>query len=463
MLRPYDIGETMKYYLKTYGCQMNVHDSEKIAGIFAESGHEESAGPGSADVVVLNTCSIREKAEHKFYSGLGRLKKAKANNPNLKIAVAGCIAQQEGEKLFKRFPYVDFIFGPNNIDSVQEWIENGEGQEPACRQAGRGAWGHGSYNGKKIAALQINPDYPTMILPVKRAGGVRAWVSIMYGCDNFCAYCVVPYTRGRERSRPSADIYKEADKLAADGFKEINLLGQNVNSYGRKLDEEIDFPDLLYKLHEIEGIERIRFVTSHPKDFSEKLIKAMKDLPKVCKHMHLPVQAGSDNVLELMNRKYTCNEYKEKIDLLRNNIPEIAITTDIIVGFPGETDEDFMLTMNALSEIEYDGIFAFKYSRRPGTKALELPGHVDEDIKSQRLARVQKLQETVTCKKNRELEGTTLEVLVEGASDTDEEKLTGRATTNKIVNYHGERSDIGKLINVKILDAKMHSLYGEKI
>ncbi len=426
---------------------MNVHDSEKIAGIFAESGHEESTGKGDADVIVLNTCSIREKAEHKFYSDLGRLKKAKANNPDLKIAVAGCIAQQEGKKLFKRFPYIDFVFGPNNIDSLQTLI-NGNALATLKRH--------------QPTFIDVNPDYPSMVLPVKRAGEVKAWVSIMYGCDNFCSYCVVPYTRGRERSRPSTDIYKEAEKLAAEGFKEINLLGQNVNSYGRKLDEDIDFPALLYKLHEIEGIERIRFVTSHPKDFSEKLIEAMRDLPKVCKHMHLPVQAGSDNVLALMNRKYTYKEYKEKIDLLKSNIPEIAITTDIIVGFPGETDEDFRLTMKALSEIEYDGIFAFKYSKRPGTKALELPDHVDEDNKSERLSEVQKLQENITYNKNKLLEGRTVEILVEGASDADKEKLTGRTTTNKIVNYYGGSSDIGKLINVKILDAKMHSLSGEK-
>ena len=420
---------------------MNVHDSEKIAGVFAASGHQEALGKGDADVIVLNTCSIREKAEHKFYSDLGRLKKAKANNPNLKIAVAGCIAQQEGRKLFKRFPYIDFLFGPDNIGSLNELIEGGNGR----------------------SAIEHNPDYHTALIPMKRAGGVRAWVSIMYGCDNFCAYCVVPYTRGRERSRPSADICKEVEMLAAEGFREINLLGQNVNSYGRKLDEEVDFPSLLYKLHEIDGIERIRFVTSHPKDFSEKLIKAMRDLPKVCNHMHLPVQAGSDKVLALMNRKYTYNEYKEKIDLLKSTIPGIAITTDIIVGFPGETDEDFSLTMKALSEIEYDGIFAFKYSRRPGTKALELPGHVDEGEKSKRLSEVQKLQENITYNKNKVVEGKTVEILVEGTSNADEEKLTGRTTTNKIVNYHGDRSDIGKLMNVKILDAKMHSLYGEKI
>ena len=417
---------------------MNVHDSEKIAGLFAESGHEESADPGSADVVVLNTCSIREKAEHKFYSDLGRLKKAKANNPNMKITVAGCIAQQEGEKLFKRFPYIDFVFGPGNIDSLQNLVK-GESMPATLDRR------HSTF-------IDLNPDYPSMILPVKRIGGVRAWVSIMYGCDNFCAYCIVPYTRGRERSRTSMDIYKEVENLAAEGFKEINLLGQNVNSYGRKLDEEIDFPDLLYKLHEIDGIERIRFVTSHPKDFSEKLIIAMRDLTKVCKHMHLPVQAGSDNVLALMNRKYTYDEYKEKIDLLKRNIPEIAITTDIIVGFPGESDADFRFTLKALSEVEYDSIYAFNYSKRPGTKALELTGHVDEKEKSARLYEVQKLQENIAYNKNKLLEGRTVEILVEGAIDADKNIMTGRTTTNKIVNYHGESSDIGK-----------HSLNGEKI
>ena len=427
---------------------MNVHDSEKIAGIFAEAGHEESAGKGDADVIVLNTCSIREKAEQKFYSDLGRLKKAKLNNPALKIAVAGCIAQQEGKKLFKRFPYIDFIFGPNNIDSLQKFI------------TGKSA---PSLNFQNSTFIDLNPDYPSMILPIKRAGGVRAWVSIMYGCDNFCAYCVVPYTRGRERSRPLSDIIKEAEQLVVDGFSEIYLLGQNVNSYGKTLDEAIDFPDLLYRLHEIKGIERIRFVTSHPKDFSEKLIKAMQILPKVCKHMHLPIQTGSDNVLTLMNRKYTYDAYKEKIDLLSSNVPEIAITTDIIVGFPGETDEDFRLTIKALKEIEYDGIYAFKYSKRPGTKALELSGHLDEKVKSKRHSEILKLQEKITYTKNKSLEGKIVEILVEGTSDTDKEKLTGRTTTNKIVNYAGERSDIGKLINVKILNAKMHSLYGEKI
>ena len=435
-----------KYYIHTFGCQMNVHDSEKMAGIFSDSDYQEADGSNNADVIILNTCSIREKAEQKFYSELGRLRKVKKYNPHLRIAIAGCIAQQEKETLFKRFPYVDFVFGPNNIDNLQSWIDN-RAQVTEHKS--------------QTTALKENPEYHTKILPVKREGQVRAWVSIMYGCDNFCAYCVVPYTRGRERSRPSQDIYLEVKSLAENGFKEITLLGQNVNSYGIKSLENIDITDLLYKLHEINGLQRIRFVTSHPRDFSERLIGATKDLPKVCKHLHLPIQAGSDKILESMNRGYTYKEYKRKIDLLRTAIPDIALTTDIIAGFPGETEEDFQLTMKALSEIEYDGIFAFKYSKRPGTRAIELPGHVDEKIKSERLGKILEFQEGITYKKNKRLEGHEVEILVEGVSEHDSEKMTGRTTTNKIVNFYGERKLIGQMVKINVLEAKQHSLYGE--
>jgi tRNA-2-methylthio-N6-dimethylallyladenosine synthase len=426
---------------------MNVHDSEKIAGIFSETGYNEAGNSNDADVIVLNTCSIREKAEQKFYSKLGRLKEAKKHNPKLKIAVAGCIAKQKGEKLFKRFPYVDFVFGPNNIESVQGWISD---------------------NGSRTSVIWEDPDYHTKLLPVKRAGQVGAWVSIMYGCDNFCAYCVVPFTRGRERSRAGDEIYKEVQSLAEQGFKEITLLGQNVNSYGKNLSKSIDFPDLLYKLHEINGIQRIRFVTSHPRDFSEKLIKSIKDLPRICEHIHLPVQSASDNILSLMNRGYTYKEYRKKIDMLRDTVPDIAVTTDIITGFPGETDADFQCTTNALTDIGFDGIYAFKYSKRPDTKALDLPDHVDNEVKSDRLSTLLKLQESITFKKNRALEGKKMEILVEGVSETNSDKLTGRTRTNKIVNFYGDVfygdvSDVGKLVNIKILEAKQHSLFGEKV
>lgn len=427
---------------------MNVHDSEKIAGIFSESGYAQSGESKNADVIVLNTCSIRQKAEQKFYSELGRMKQAKKHNPNLKIAVAGCIAQQEGSKLLKRFPYIDFIFGPDNIDNLQSWVNNGS---------------HNSGTDKQKEALKINPDYHTKELPIKREGRVRAWVSIMYGCDNFCAYCVVPFTRGRERSRPARDIYQEIEKLASEGFKEITLLGQNVNSYGKNLHENTDFPELLKLLHDIEGIKRIRFVTSHPKDLSEKLITVIQKLPKVCEHIHLPLQSGSDNVLSMMNRRYIYKEYKEKVDMLREALPDIAITSDTITGFPGESDEDFKCTMAALSEIEFDGIYAFKYSKRPNTRALSLQGHLDEEVKSERLDRVLNLQESITYRKNKAIEGEVREILVESISETDSDKLTGRTRGNKIVNFYGKKEDIGRLINVRIIEAKQHSLYGERV
>jgi tRNA-2-methylthio-N6-dimethylallyladenosine synthase len=447
-----------KYFVWTSGCQMNVHDSEKMAGIFSESGLQQADEIKEAGVVVLNTCSIREKAEQKFYSELGRLKSLKKNNPALKIAVAGCIAQQEGKKLFKRFPYVDFVFGPNNIDSLPDWIVSMsvDRRSPFEKYVAR-------HDARRTTALHDNPGYHSKILPVKREGRVRAWVSIMYGCDNFCAYCVVPYTRGRERSRPVADICSEVKALAQMGFKEVTLLGQNVNSYGKNLDKAVEFTYLLEKLHEICGIGRIRFVTSHPRDLSEKLIDAMRDLPKLCEHLHLPIQSGSDKILQLMNRGYSRAEYMGKIDRLRHAVPDIAITTDIITGFPGETDEDFEMTMNALSEIQYDGIFAFKYSKRPGTKAVDLTNHVDEQTKSRRLSRVLALQESVTFNKNKTLEGKELEILVEGVSETDPDKLTGRTTTNKIVNFSGSENDIGKLLKIKIVEAKMHSLFGERV
>ena len=423
---------------------MNVHDSEKIAGIFSESGLQQTDEPKEAGVVVLNTCNIREKAEHKFYSELGRLKILKKNNPDLKIAVAGCIAQQKGNKLFKQFPYVDFVFGPNNIDSIQAWIES-------------------SHDARRTAVLHDNPDYHHKLLPVKRAGQVRAWVSIMYGCNNFCAYCVVPYTRGRERSRPLDDIYNEVSLLADQGFKEVTLLGQNVNSYGKNLANSVDFPILLEKLHEIDGIKRIRFVTSHPKDLSERLINTMRDLPKLCEHLHLPIQSGSDNILKLMNRGYTYAEYMNKILKMRNALPDIAVTSDIITGFPGETEEDFEMTIKVLSEIEYDGIFAFKYSKRPDTRALELPEHVDEPTKSRRLSRILKLQESITFNKNKPYEGKVVEILVEGVSEADDTKVTGRTGTNKIVHYCGDKEDIGQLVKIKISRAQQHSLFGEKV
>ncbi len=449
---------TKKYHIWTSGCQMNVHDSEKMSGIFSESGCSQSDDINNADVIVLNTCSIRDKAEQKFYSKLGRLRKIKEKRPELKVAVAGCIAQQKGDTLFKNFPYVDFVFGPNNIDNLQSWIESSDVERRTLDDKK-----NKTLDARRSTAIQDNPDYHNKLLPVKREGQVRAWVSIMYGCDNFCAYCVVPYTRGRERSRPIRDIRHELIGLASEGFKEVTLLGQNVNSYGKKLNDNIDFPDLLKELHEVDGITRIRFVTSHPKDLSDKLIQTMKDFPKLCNHIHLPLQAGSDKVLSLMNRRYTYGDYKEKVNMLKQAIPDIAITSDIIVGFPGEDDGDFKMTLNALKEIQYDGLFAFKYSKRPDTKALDLPDHISEDIKSVRLDKVLKLQEEITFDKNIKLEGEILEVLVEGVSESDKSRMTGRTGNNKIVNFNGTEEDIGNLVTIKILKAMQHSLFGERV
>jgi len=435
----------MKFFIKTMGCQMNVHDSEKISGIFSESGFYQSEDSRLADIVILNTCSIREKAEQKFYSELGRFKQIKKNNPSLKIAVAGCIAQQEGTKLFNKYPYIDFIVGPDNIDKLKDWIARD------------------LETGKRSDAVESNPQYHVEELPIKRAGRVRAWVSIMYGCDNFCSYCVVPYTRGRERSRPARDIHREVEKLASEGFKEVTLLGQNVNSYGKKPNENADFTELLKLIHDIDGIERIRFVTSHPKDLSDMLLSAVSELPKVCEHIHLPLQSGSDNILTMMNRQYTYKQYTEKVAMLRRSIPDVAITSDIITGFPGESDDDFRRTLDALSEIKFDGIFAFKYSKRPNTAALSLPAHVDEENKSDRLETILSLQEAITSKKNKDIEGAVKEILVEGTSETDDFKLTGRTRANKIVNYYGDREDVGTLLKVRIVQAKQHSLYGERV
>lgn len=425
-----------KYLITTWGCQMNVHDSEKMAGLLASEGYAPARDHKEADIIIFNTCSIREKAEQKFLSELGRLKALKRRRPGVKIAVAGCVAQQMGPGLFERAPHVDFVFGPQNLHRVRD-ITGGFA---------------------KATALDENPMLEVEELPALRKEKGRAWVSIMYGCNNFCAYCIVPYTRGREKSRPSESIAGEIEGLAAEGFKEVTLLGQNVNSYR----SDVDFPGLLREIDAIKGIERVRFVTSHPKDFSEALIEAMAELSSVCEHIHLPLQSGSSRVLRLMNRKYSYEEYREKVERLRERIPGIAITTDIIAGFPTETAEDHKATVRALREIEFDGIFAFKFSPRPGTKAAAMQGQLPEEAKLERLQEILAIQDEITLSKNLPLDGTVQEVLVEGPSETDREKLTGRTRTNKIVNFSGSAEE-GELIRVEIIEARRHSLEGRKV
>ena len=413
---------------------MNVHDSEKMLGILYEEGYQRTDHPGQADLIIFNTCSIRQKAEQKFYSELGRIKSYKQRRPEVKIAIAGCIAQQEGKKIFSKASHVDYVFGPQNIHSLKNFISDD------C---------------KKVD-VEDNVLIATENLPVERNNGIKAWVTVMYGCNNFCSYCVVPYTRGRERSRPSNDIYAEVSELSSRGFKEITLLGQNVNSYR----SDTDFSGLLKKLSLIDEIRRIRFVTSHPKDLSDNLIRAMSELSNVCEHIHLPLQSGSGRILKGMNRGYTYDEYMEKVLTLRKNIPGIAITSDIITGFPGETDEDHMLTVTALKEIGFEGIFAFKFSPRPGTKAAGMEDLVLEKTQSERLHEILRIQDAITEKKNKSLEGTMQEILIEGNSENDNDKLTGRTRTNKIVNIPGICTKKGALIQVEIIRGRKHSLEG---
>ncbi len=413
---------------------MNVHDSEKIIGVLQEEGYSQTDSPLEADLIIYNTCSIRQKAEQKFYSELGRIKPYKKKRPDLRIAVAGCIARQEGKNLFKKAPHVDFILGPQNISRLKDIAQMGYPR----------------------IAMEDNPEIALQDLPARREDGVKAWITIAYGCNNFCSYCIVPFTRGRERSRPSENIYREVSVIAEKGYKEITLLGQNVNSYR----SDTDFPGLLEMLNRVEGIERIRFVTSHPKDLSVELIAAISELPKVCEHIHLPLQSGSDNVLKRMNRGYTYNDYMEKICELRKNVPAISITSDIIAGFPGEADNNHMDTIRALKEIEFDGIFAFKYSPRPFTRAAGMRDQLPEEIKSERLDEILKLQDEITVRKNKALQGTFQEILVEGRDVTHEGKLTGRARSNKIVVIPDSGTEFGALISVEITKGRKHSLEG---
>ncbi len=422
----------------TFGCQMNVHDSEKIAGILESEDYTETDNPKEADIIIFNTCSIRQKAEQKFYSELGRIKPLKKKKPGLKIAVAGCIAQQEGNRMLKRANFIDHVIGPQNIHVLKDIIKS----RP------------------EMIAVGDNPAITEMELPVYRKDPVRAWINIMYGCNNFCSYCIVPYTRGREKSRALESIASEVRKLAGEGYKEVTLLGQNVNSYK----SSVNFPGLLKELNDIPGIERIRFVTSHPKDLSNELIFAIKDFDKVCEHIHLPLQSGSSKILKLMNRKYTYEEFLDNVLKLKSEIPEIAITSDIISGFPGETDEDHRCTIHALKEIEFDGIYAFNYSPRPGTKASLMDGHVDDDVKSSRLSEILDLQGNITELKNKRLEEVFQEILIEGFSEKSSSKLTGRTRTNKIVTVPFETQiKQGDLITVKITKAHRHSLEGSTL
>jgi tRNA-2-methylthio-N6-dimethylallyladenosine synthase len=422
-------------YIYTYGCQMNVHDSEKMLGALGESGYHHAESPEKADLVIFNTCAIREKAEQKFYSQLGRTRLLKRKNPNMKIAVAGCVAQDAKKRIIEKAPFVDYVFGPQNLHLVRD-LDTGEGR------------------------VRVE-DYPEIAFheyAMNRQSRIKAWVTIMYGCDNFCSYCIVPYTRGREVSRSSSSILAEVRGLKERGYLDITLLGQNVNSYR----SDMGFAQLLKEIDRI-GLERVRFVTSHPRDLSDELISAIADLASICEHLHLPLQSGSDDILRRMNRRYSYSEYREKVDRIRSKVPGIALTTDIIIGFPGETVADFGDTMSALRDIAFDGIFSFKYSRRRGTKAGDLKEQVPDNIKSERLTRLLSLQEEITLRNNVALEGTVQEMLIEGPSDTDRKMLMGRTRTNKIVTIEDEGQQEGTFVRVRIVKARHHSLLGIRL
>ena len=435
-----------KLYIKTFGCQMNEYDSDKMADVLrAAEGFEKTDTPDDADVILFNTCSVREKAQEKVFSDLGRARKLKAKNPNIIIGVGGCVASQEGASIVSRAPYVDVVFGPQTLHRLPELIAKN-------RATGR---------------PQVDIAFPEIEkfdhLPPARVEGATAYVSIMEGCSKYCSFCVVPYTRGEEVSRPFDDVIAEAAHLAEHGVKEIHLLGQNVNAYlGKMHDGEIaDFALLLQLVHEIPGIERIRFTTSHPREMTDRLIDCYKTLPKLVSHLHLPVQAGSDRILAAMKRGYTALEYKSVIRKLKVARPDLCLSSDFIIGFPGESDADFEATMKLIADMEFDASFSFIYSKRPGTPASDLPDDVPHEVKQARLARLQAAIHTNAQQINQNMIGTVQRVLVEGPSKRDANELMGRTDNNRIVNFEGQPRLIGHFVNITITQAFTNSLRGE--
>lgn len=430
------------YHILTYGCQMNSRDSEIISGLLENSGYTE-VPLEEAVLVVFNTCSVRHSAENKVYGKLGEVNKIKRSRPGMIIAFGGCMAQlPEVVQRLKR-KGVDIVFGTHNLHQLPvllDRIKSGENQ-----------------------VIEVWDRHGGIIedLPSTRREGVSAFVNIMYGCNNFCSYCIVPYTRGRERSRNARDIIREMEELAAEGFKEITLLGQNVNSYGLGTSEIMDFAGLLKLADKVDGLERIRFMTSHPKDMSDALIDTIAAGGKLCEHIHMPLQAGSNSVLKRMNRGYTREHYLELVAKIRERIPGAAITTDLIVGFPGESEADFADTLDMIEKVRFDGAFTFMYSVRTGTRAASFADQIELPVKQDRLMQLNKKQYDIALQINRALEGQTVEILVDGPSKTNPERLTGRTRTNHIVIFSGPKDLIGQLINVKITAGKTFSIFGE--
>lgn len=435
-----------KAMVMTYGCQQNTSDSEIIKGMLDQMGYIFCESYDEADLVVFNTCAVREHAELKVYGNIGALKPIKKKRPDLKVAVCGCMMQQESvqKEIKQKYRYVDIVFGPSLIFKFPEML---------CKCV---------FDGKKtFDRTEVSQIFEN--LPVKRENNNKAWVTVMYGCNNFCTYCIVPYLRGRERSRKIEDIINEVQSLVNEGYKDITLLGQNVNSYGKDLELGYDFADLLYKLNEINGDFWIRFMTSHPKDCSHKLIDAMANCEKVCNQLHLPFQAGNDRVLNEMNRRYNSEQYKSLIDYAKQKMPDITLTSDVIVGFPGETFEEFMDTVKLLEYVQFDNLFTFIYSKRSGTPAAQMENQIDKAEKSRRFDILLHALHPISKMKNDLLLGKELKVFVEGESKTNKEVLTARTEGGKAVDFVGDKSLIGEFTTVRIIESKTWSLFGEII
>ena len=432
----------MKYYITTMGCQLNENDSEKLAGIVESMGFEKTEKLEEADLVIYNTCCVREDAEERLFGKLGELKKQKEEKGTI-IAIGGCMMQEPAmlEKIKKSYNYTDIVFGTHTLHKFEEDLKKV------------------LENGKKVRDVIDIDGEVIEDLPIKRNDNFKASVTIMYGCNNFCSYCIVPYVRGRERSRAPEKILEEVEMLAKEGYKEITLLGQNVNSYNGR--ENYKFANLLNDVCKIDGIERVRFISPHPKDFTDDVIEAIANNPKIARVLHLPLQSGSSAVLKKMNRKYTKEQYLKLVDKIKTRIPDVVLSTDIIVGFPGETEEDFEDTLDVVRKVNYEQVFMFIYSRREGTIADKMENQIPEEIKHKRFDRLKELFDSRVSENNQKYIGTTQKILVDGYSKNDKETLTGRTDTNKVVNFKGNEELIGKIINIKITEEHKWYLSGE--
>ena len=446
------IKEIKTYKIVTFGCQMNARDSEKLAGVLEDKGFTEVADENTADIVIFNTCTVRENANQKLYGHIGQLKKSYLENKNKIIGICGCMMQEkdEVEKIVEKYPQVKLIFGTHNIDEFGDLIDEV------------------IYTNKKVIKVYDKAENIEKTLPTKRVFDFKCGINIMFGCNNFCTYCIVPYVRGRERSRDVDSIVAEIKKVVAEGVIEIMLLGQNVNSYSGKASDsykfkdnnKVTFPELLNEVAKIEGLKRIRFMTSHPKDLSDELIEVIKNNSNICRHIHLPVQSGSDEILKAMNRHYDRSAYLKVIEKIRNNLDDVGITTDIIVGFPGETEKDFEDTLSLINQVSYDAVFTFEYSKRTGTKAAEMTNQVPEDIVKERFKRLLKVVEDNSGRNVEKYVGRIMDVLVEG-EDKVSGKLTGRLSNNYLVHFNGNKELIGSIIDIKLIKSCKFYFEGE--